>query len=75
MSVGHTGSLLGRVLHSRETFEGLPRGVWQVHRLQQKTSWSMQDHARIVRLTWLWTVEQRRRYEQCWNWGRPARWR
>jgi len=42
--------------------------------LQQKTSWSEQDHAAITRLTRRWTAEQRRQYEQRWNWGRPARW-
>lgn len=74
MSAGRN-TLLARVLGSRETFEGLPPQVWQVHQLQQKTSWSMQDHARIFRLTWRWTGEQRRKYEKRWNWGRPARWR
>jgi hypothetical protein len=49
--------------------------VWQVHVLQQKTSWSERDHARIAELTRRWTDEHRRRYEQRWNWGRPARWR
>jgi len=75
MRDGRTGSLLAKVLGSRETFEGLPPEVWQVHQLQQKTSWSQQDHARIVRLTRWWTREQRRKYELRWNWGRPARWR
>jgi hypothetical protein len=59
----------------QETFEGLPAQVWQVHTLQQKTSWSMEDHAKIAALTRNWTDEHRRRYEQRWNWGRPARWR
>jgi hypothetical protein len=59
----------------RETFDGLPPEVWQVHVLQQKTSWSEYDHARIAELTRRWTDEQRRRYEERWNWGRPARWR
>jgi hypothetical protein len=49
--------------------------VWQVHTLQQKTSWSKQDHAKIAELTRNWTDEHRRRYERRWNWGRPARWR
>lgn len=58
----------------RETFDGLPSEVWQVHLLQQKTSWSDHDHALIAELTRHWTREHRRRYEQRWNWGRPARW-
>jgi hypothetical protein len=58
----------------RETFDGLPPEVWQVHVLQQKTSWSDNDHARIAQLTRRWTDAQRRRYEERWNWGRPARW-
>jgi len=60
--------------NARETFDGLPPEVWQVHVLQQKTSWSEHDHARIAQLTRRWTEAQRRRYEQRWNWGRPARW-
>jgi hypothetical protein len=60
---------------SRDTFDGLPPEVWQVHVLQQKTSWSEFDHARMAELTRRWTDEQRRRYEERWNWGRPARWR
>jgi hypothetical protein len=75
MSAGRTGALLTKVRRSRETFQGLPPEVWQVHQLQQKTSWSAQDHARIARLTRRWTAAQRRLYEQSWNWGRPARWR
>jgi hypothetical protein len=59
---------------TRDTFDGLPPEVWQVHVLQQKTSWSEQDHARVAELTRHWTGEHRRRYEQRWNWGRPARW-
>jgi hypothetical protein len=59
----------------RETFDGLPPDVWQVHLLQQKTSWSARDHARMALLTWRWTAGQRRRYEDRWNWGRRARWR
>ena len=59
----------------RETFDGLPPKVWEVHLLQQKTSWSVRDHARIMRLTWRWTAAQRQRYEERWNWSRPARWR
>jgi hypothetical protein len=66
---------LPRARYSRETFDGLPPEVWQVHVLQQKTSWSERDHARIAELTRRWTDEHRRRYEQRWNWGRPARWR
>ena len=62
---------LGRL---RETFDGLPPGVWEVHLLQQKTSWSARDHFRISCLTWRWTPAQRRRYEARWNWGRSARW-
>jgi hypothetical protein len=58
-----------------DTFDGLPADVWQVHTLQQKTSWSDQDHVRIRELTRRWSEAQRRRYEQRWNWGRPARWR
>jgi hypothetical protein len=57
-----------------DTFDGLPPEVWQVHLLQQKTSWSQQDHARIAELTRHWTREHRRRYERRWNWDRPARW-
>ena len=59
---------------TQETFDGLPAEVWQVHTLQQKTSWSDKDHARIRQLTRRWTEVHRRRYEQRWNWGRPARW-
>jgi hypothetical protein len=65
---------LPRTYRIRETFDGLPPEVWQVHILQQKTSWSEQDHARIQLLTQDWSDEQRRRYEELWNWGRPARW-
>lgn len=60
---------------TRGTFDGLPPAVFEVHVLQQKTSWSAADHARIVELTHNWTSAQRLRYEQQWNWGRPARWR
>jgi hypothetical protein len=67
-------SQLGEHHGAPETFDGLPPEVWQVHVLQQKTSWSEQDHADIARLTRQWTAEQRRRYEERWNWGRPARW-
>lgn len=64
---------LTRTYSLRETFDGLPAEVWQVSILQQKTSWSEQDHARIAELTRKWTVEHRRRYEQRWNFGRAAR--
>ena len=64
-----------RADRGQETFDGLPAQVWQVHTLQQKTSWSEEDHAKIAALTRRWTNSHRRRYEQRWNWGRPARWR
>lgn len=67
--------VLRGLLRPRCTFDGIPAEVFEVHLLQQKTSWSPTDHRRIVRLTWHWTSAQRRRYEQKWNWGRPARWR
>jgi hypothetical protein len=59
---------------ARETFDGLPPELWQVRILQQKTSWSDEGHERIAQLTRHWSDEHRRRYEQQWNWGRPARW-
>jgi hypothetical protein len=65
---------LHRRRDTQETFDGLPSEVWQVHVLQQKTSWSERDHARIAELTRRWTANHRRRYEERWNWGRPARW-
>ena len=58
-----------------EMFDGLPADVWQVHLLQLKTSWSQRDHALIRKMARHWTGQQRQRYEQRWNWGRPARWR
>jgi hypothetical protein len=76
MTTDRTGApWLPRLHRVQETFEGLPPEVWQVHQLQQKTSWSPQDHVRIVRLTRRWTDAQRRIYEERWNWGRAARWR
>jgi hypothetical protein len=75
MSTAHISRrLLPRLNRRQQTFDGLPPEVWQVHVLQQKTSWSAHDHARMVRLTWRWTARQRRRYEERWNWGRRARW-
>ena len=75
MTTGRLGeSWLPRLHRPQETFQGLPPEVWQVHQLQQKTSWSAQDHARIVRLTRRWTDAHRRIYEDRWNWGRAARW-
>ena len=75
MTTGPVQALKVLFLHRpQETFDGLPSEVWQVHQLQQKTSWSDQDHAKIARLTRRWTDEHRRRYEKDWNWGRSARW-
>jgi len=75
MSISRTNlRRLPRLRRRQETFDGLPSEVWQVHLLQLKTSWSEKDHARIAQLTRRWTAQHRRRYEERWNWGRPARW-